>query len=170
MLLIFLIQKIYFVTLQISQYTIIRCDDDCIFRSIWSPTPSILFCKCSSWWFIQFGARGNMRADIYSICYLIINFLSQVIVMIWSFRVLVTWRKRQNFLAHRWGTMNYKVEETTRPQFHGDWIEHEIAGEREHIIHYPSWKRWLKYCISIPLTAFFTITLLIGMLVVYANR
>jgi len=93
-----------------------------------------------------------------------------VIVMIWSFCVLVHWRKRQNFLAHRWGTMNYKVEETTRPQFHGEWIKSEIAGELEHVIYYPYWKRWLKYCISIPLTAIFTITLLIGMLVVYANR
>ncbi len=91
-----------------------------------------------------------------------------VVLMIWSFFVMVTWRKRQNFLAHRWGTMNYKQEETTRPQFRGEYKQCEIT--KEMIVHYPSWKRWLKYCISIPLTVAFTVVSLIGFLIVHANR
>jgi len=91
-----------------------------------------------------------------------------IILMIWSFFVMVEWRKRQNFLAHRWGTMNYKEEETTRPQFRGEYKTCEITGAM--IVHYPSWKRWLKYCISVPLTVVFTVVSLLGFLIVHANR
>ncbi len=90
------------------------------------------------------------------------------IVMIWSFLVMVSWRKRQRFLAHRWGTLNYKEEETTRPQFHGIYKQCEITSEW--IVYYPSWKRWLKYMISLPLTAAFTVATGIGILIIYANR
>ena len=100
-----------------------------------------------------------------------------VVLMIWSFHVMVSWRKRQNFLAHRWGTMNYKQEEITRPQFRGEFRKCEVTKEfkrceitGEAILYYPSWKRWLKYCISIPLTVAFTVISLLGFLIVHANR
>ena len=91
-----------------------------------------------------------------------------VCVMIWTFIVLVNWRKRANFLAHQWGTMNYKEQETTRPQFHGEYVKDEITGED--ILHYPKWKRWLKYCISFPITLLFTFGTLFVILWVHANR
>ena len=81
---------------------------------------------------------------------------------------MINWRKRQNFLAHRWGTLNYKEEETTRPQFQGKHAHCHITNEMR--IHYPAWKRWLKYCISVPLIVVFTVSSLIGMLMIYANR
>ena len=64
--------------------------------------------------------------------------------------------------------MNYKQEETTRPQFRGEYKKCEITGEQ--IVHYPSWKRWLKYCISIPITVAFTVVSLVVFLIVHANR
>ena len=81
---------------------------------------------------------------------------------------MINWRKRQNFLAHRWGTLNFKEEETTRPQFQGKHAPCHITNEMR--ICYPAWKRWLKYCISIPLIVVFTVSSLIGMLMMYANR
>ena len=64
--------------------------------------------------------------------------------------------------------MNYKAQETTRPQFKDDYVQDEITGEW--IIHYPKWKRWLKYSISFPLTIFFTAGTLILILWVHANE
>ena len=91
-----------------------------------------------------------------------------VVVMLWTFVVLVNWKKRANFMAYRWGTMNYKEQETTRPQFKGNYTQDEIT--REWIVTYPKWKRWLKYCISFPLTLFFTGGTLLLILWVHGNR
>ena len=94
--------------------------------------------------------------------------LFSIVVMIWTFIVLINWKKRANYMAHRWGTMNYKEQETTRPQFKGDYVTDEITGEW--IVTYPKWKRWLKYCISFPLTLLFTLGTLVLILWVHANR
>ena len=91
-----------------------------------------------------------------------------VVVMLWGLFVMITWRRRSNFLAHKWGTLNYEEEETTRPQFKGDYRRCEIT--QEWVVFYPSWKRWLKYCVSFPLTLAFTILSTIGILMVHANR
>jgi Calcium-activated chloride channel len=91
-----------------------------------------------------------------------------VVIMIWSFNVLVKWRQRSNFLADRWGTMNYKEQETTRPQFKGEYRRDEITGEW--VIYYPPWKRYVKYAISFPITLAFTASTLILILMVHANR
>lgn len=91
-----------------------------------------------------------------------------MVVMLWSFIVMVNWRKRSNFLAHRWGTMDYIEQETTRPQFKGDYRKDEITGEW--VVYYPSWKRWLKYLISFPVTLAFTVGTLVLILLVHANR
>lgn len=90
------------------------------------------------------------------------------VIMIWTFVVLINWKKRANFMAYRWGTMNYKEQETTRPQFKGEYTLDGVTGEW--IVTCPKWKRWLKYCISFPLTLLFTGGTLLLILWVHANR
>ena len=90
-------------------------------------------------------------------------------VMIWSFVVMATWRRRSNFLAHQWGTLDYKEDEIARPGFRG--TEHRVCPITDtYVEYYPPWKRWLKMCISIPLTVGFTIVTLLGILILYGNR
>ena len=91
-----------------------------------------------------------------------------MVIMLWTFVTLANWKKRANLLAHRWGTMNYKEQETTRPDFHGTPTIDEIT--QEPILVYPKWKRWLKYCVSFPLTLLFTGGTLLLILWVHANR
>jgi hypothetical protein len=89
-------------------------------------------------------------------------------VMLWTFNVLGTWRQRSNFLAYRWGTMNYKVQQTTRPEFKGDYVRDEITNEW--VVKYPQWKRWTKYLISFPVSILFTTVAILLILLVQANR
>lgn len=89
-------------------------------------------------------------------------------VMLWTFLVLVNWKKRSNFLAYRWGSMDYKVQETPRPEFHGEYVVDDIT--QEWVVKYPKWKRWLKYIISVPISVAFTVTALLLILLVHANR
>ncbi|MGK3733942.1 MAG: hypothetical protein ACI90V_000778 [Bacillariaceae sp.] len=91
-----------------------------------------------------------------------------MIVMIWTFVVLVNWRKRSNSLAYQWGSMDHKEQETNRPEFQGEYVTDPITNEW--VIKYPRWKRWLKYLISIPITAAFTCLSLFLILLVHANR
>ena len=91
-----------------------------------------------------------------------------MVVMLWTCIVLLNWRKRANFLAYRWGTMDYKKQETTRPQFQGDYTRDEITNDW--VVTYPKWKRWLKYMISFPLTLLFTTGTLLVILWVHSNR
>eukprot|EP00536_Pseudo-nitzschia_multiseries_P003744 jgi/Psemu1/186611/e_gw1.59.127.1 len=98
-------------------------------------------------------------------------------VMIWTFTVLVNWRKRSNALAYRWGSMDHKEQETNRPEFQGEFVRDPKTNEyvvdpitNEYVIKYPRWKRWLKYMISIPISAFFTGLALFLILMVHANR
>lgn len=91
-----------------------------------------------------------------------------MVVMLWTFIVLVNWRKRSNYLAYKWGSMDYKEQETTRPEFHGEYVVDPITNEWE--IKYPKWKRWLKYSISVPITLFFTGFVMMLILVVHYNR
>jgi hypothetical protein len=91
-----------------------------------------------------------------------------MVVMIWTFMVLLNWRKRSNLLAYKWGSMDYKVQETPRPEFHGEYVVDEIT--KEWVVKYPQWKRWLKYSISVPITCFFTGLAVLLILLVHANR
>jgi len=92
-----------------------------------------------------------------------------ILVMIWSFVVMVTWRRRSNFLAYQWGTLDYQEEEVARPEFKG--TEYHVCPiTNTYIPYYPPWKRWLKMCISIPLTLGFTIVTLLVILIVHGNR
>ncbi len=89
--------------------------------------------------------------------------------MIWSFVVMVTWRRRSNFLAYNWGTLDYQEEEVARPEFKG--TRYDVCPiTNTWIPYYPPWKRWLKMCISIPLTVGFTMATLLGILILYGNR
>jgi hypothetical protein len=89
-------------------------------------------------------------------------------VMIWSFVVLVNWKKRSNELAYRWGSIDHEIQETPRPEFHGEYVVDEIT--KEWVVKYPKWKRWLKYLISVPITVAFTGTVMLLILLVHANR
>jgi len=89
-------------------------------------------------------------------------------IMIWSFVVMVTWRQRQNYLAHRWGTLNYQEEETTRPQFFGSYKQDPIS--KEWTIHYPSWRRWMKYIISFSVVFAMTAGTTYVVMLVFSNR
>lgn len=94
-----------------------------------------------------------------------------IIVMIWSFVVMVTWRRRSNFLAFQWGTLDYQEEEVARPEFKGTIsTDHVCPITETYIPYYPPWKRWLMMCISIPLTLGFTVATLLVILTVYGNR
>lgn len=91
------------------------------------------------------------------------------LVMIWSFVVMVTWRRRSNFLAYQWGTLDYQEEEVARPEFKG--TRYDVCPiTNTWIPYYPPWKRWLKMCLSIPLTLGFTMATLLGILILYGNR
>ena len=91
-----------------------------------------------------------------------------MVVMIWSFIVLVNWRKRSSDLSYRWGSMHQEIQETPRPEFHGEYVMDDIT--QEWVVKYPPWKRWLKYMISIPICIAFTGTALMLILLVHANR
>ncbi|KAL7532498.1 hypothetical protein ACHAXR_004666, partial [Thalassiosira sp. AJA248-18] len=91
------------------------------------------------------------------------------LIMIWSFVVMVTWRRRSNALAYQWGTLDYQEEEVARPEFKG--TEYHVCPiTNTYIPYYPPWKRWLKMCISIPLTVGFTFVTLLLILIFYGNR
>jgi len=89
-------------------------------------------------------------------------------VMIWTFLTLINWRKRSNSLAYKWGSMDYKHVETTRPEFYGTYMRDPITDEW--VIKYPRWKRWLKYMISFPISMVFAGLALFLILFVHANR
>jgi len=91
-----------------------------------------------------------------------------LVVMIWTFIVLVNWKKRSNYLAYKWGSLDYKEVETNRPEFYGKYMRDPITDEW--VIKYPIWKRWLKYMISLPISLFFAGFSLFLILLVHANR
>ena len=81
---------------------------------------------------------------------------------------MISWRQRQNDLTYRWGSMNYQVDETPRPQFYGNFKYCHV--EKRSVLTYPSWKRWVKYSISFPLTLMFTAIAFLGIIMIYTNR
>ena len=104
------------------------------------------------------------------------------VVMLWSFLTMVSWNKRAKVLAHRWGTLNYEEEETTRPQFKGSYkrvpnpanptesifVRDPITNEL--VFNNPWWKRALTFSIGILLTLGVTLGLLVMILIFNANR
>ena len=71
-----------------------------------------------------------------------------VLVMIWTCFLLVFWRQRSASLAYRWGVLDYENQETERPQFRGKrYVDKDTMEIRKY---YPTWKRVLKYAMSVP--------------------
>lgn len=91
-----------------------------------------------------------------------------MVVMVWTFMVLINWRKRSNLLAYKWGSMDHKDKETPRPEFRGEYVVDEIT--KEWVMKYPQWKRYLKYLISIPISCAFTGLAVMLILLVHYNR
>ena len=94
--------------------------------------------------------------------------LFSITVMIWTFLLLLNWKRRSNLLAYSWGSIDYKDKETPRPEFHGEYVIDEITGEW--VVKYAAWKRWIKYVISIPIILFFTGMAVVLILLVHYNR
>ena len=65
--------------------------------------------------------------------------------------------------------MDFQEEEIARPEFKGT-EDRECPITKTYVAYYPPWKRWLKMCISIPLTVGFTIITSIGIFILYGNR
>jgi hypothetical protein len=86
-----------------------------------------------------------------------------VIIIMWSCFLLAFWRQKAATLAHRWGVLDYEVEEAERPQFKGQYAYDPNLGEIRKL--YPSWRRLLKYLVSYPLIAFFVGSVLILMII-----
>lgn len=86
-----------------------------------------------------------------------------VLIIMWSCVLLAFWRQKAATLAHRWGVLDHDVEETERPQFKGKYTFDPTMGEIRKL--YPSWKRFLKYCVSYPIIMFFVGSVLVLMIV-----
>jgi len=118
--------------------------------------------------------------------------LTKFAIMIWSFRVMISWKQKQNDLAFKWGSMNFIEDESPRPQFYGErdvlrvkrkvFIEKNIAesdGRSEikeiETLHYvvknpPRVQRWLKYCFSISMSLVVSFGALFVILILHKNR
>lgn len=54
----------------------------------------------------------------------------------------------------RWGVLHFEQEEQTRSQFWGKEKRDNVTGR--FVPHYPSWKRWATYAVTMPVMAGFT--------------
>jgi hypothetical protein len=91
-----------------------------------------------------------------------------IILMIWISFLLVFWRQKASTLAYRWGVLDYEVDETERPEFHGSEVIDDLTGEIRKI--YPLHKRFLRYLISTPVwSSIILLTLLIMTTVFYSQ-
>ncbi|RYG67325.1 hypothetical protein EON64_07705, partial [archaeon] len=91
-----------------------------------------------------------------------------VLVMVWICFMLAFWRQKQSALAYKWGVLDYEVEETERPQFRGEYFEDDLTGEVHK--HYPMYKRFLRYLITIPVIAAAIFVILLIMLTVFYSQ
>ncbi|CAM9303634.1 unnamed protein product, partial [Ectocarpus fasciculatus] len=121
------------------------------FFSRWLVLPSILG-------FVVFCAQVHERKLDHWLC-----LPYAVIIIMWSCVLLAFWRQKAATLAHRWGVLDHEVEETERPQFKGKYTYDPNLGEVRKL--YPSWRRFLKYCVSYPIILFFVGSVLILMIV-----
>ena len=91
-----------------------------------------------------------------------------VFVIIWACFMLVYWRQKSSYLAHRWGVLNYETEETDRPQFRGKYVYDESSGEVRKT--YSLWKRVGKYFLTIPVMVLSIFGVLVVMTAVFASQ
>ena len=84
-----------------------------------------------------------------------------IVVMVWTCFLLVFWRQRSSALAFRWGVLDYEIQETERPQYKGTrHVDPETLEVRKY---YPTWRKVLKYCISVP-ALFCVMTVMLGIM------
>jgi hypothetical protein len=67
--------------------------------------------------------------------------------------MLAYWRQHASSLAYKWGVLDYEIEETERPQFKGTVVVYDEISE-ENVKVYPTWRRVLKYLISLQILMF----------------
>uniref|UniRef100_K3X8X4 Anoctamin transmembrane domain-containing protein n=1 Tax=Globisporangium ultimum (strain ATCC 200006 / CBS 805.95 / DAOM BR144) TaxID=431595 RepID=K3X8X4_GLOUD len=72
--------------------------------------------------------------------------LYAMFMALWTSAFLITWTRRASTLAYKWGTLGYEDAETTRAEFYGDPAVSTQTHKR-----YPSWRRYLKYAVTLPL-------------------
>ena len=86
----------------------------------------------------------------------------------WSTLFIEMWQRESKVLAHRWGVSNYEThQEKQRIGFKGDRVVDPASGAVTW--EYPEWKRWLKYCISIPSLSIFGLMCLYLMILIFAD-
>ncbi|TMW62806.1 hypothetical protein Poli38472_005424 [Pythium oligandrum] len=88
-----------------------------------------------------------------------------IFMALWTSAFLIAWKHRAATLAYRWGTLGYEDEEVTRPEFYGDPAVSTDTTKR-----YPSWKRYVKYVVTIPSVLVSIVLVLILTLYVFSTR
>jgi hypothetical protein len=111
------------------------------FFSRWLVLPSILG-------FIVFCVQVNTGRMDHWLC-----IPYAIFIITWSCVLLAFWRQKAAALAHRWGVLDYEVEETERPQFQGIYVYDSSTGEQRKV--YPAWKRLAKYMVTYPIVFIF---------------
>ena len=91
-----------------------------------------------------------------------------VFIIFWVCFMLVFWRQKSSYLAHRWGVLDFEAEETDRPQFRGKYVYNESTGEIRKM--YSLWKRMGKYVVSIPVMILSIFAVLVVMTAVFASQ
>lgn len=91
-----------------------------------------------------------------------------IIVMIWACFLLAFWRQKSSAFAHRWGVLDYEVEEAERPEFYGNYEYDDTTGEVRKV--YPQWKRTLKYMITVPVIGLLVIVMILIMSTVFYTQ
>jgi hypothetical protein len=91
-----------------------------------------------------------------------------IFVMLWATFMLAYWRQKQSALAHRWGVLDYEVEETERPQFKYQLQYDDASGEYRKV--YPVWKRGLRYLVSLPVLATIMVVVLLLMFTIFSTQ
>ena len=85
-----------------------------------------------------------------------------IFVMVWACFMLVFWRQRSSSLAYRWGVLDFEAEETERPQFKGSAVVYDDELD-EAVVVYPTWRRMVKYALSVPVLLVFMLGMLLAM-------
>lgn len=90
--------------------------------------------------------------------------LYSLFMALWTSAFLLAWQRQAARLSYRWGTLGYEEAETTRPEYYGDRIKGNVNAtvgnpkndnmnlsyEPTFERHYPAWKRYIKYCVTVP--------------------
>ena len=67
---------------------------------------------------------------------------------LWGSVFLSRWRSQQRGLASLWNVDDLREAEVVRPEFVGERVHSRLTGAVS--LHYPSWKRALKRCVTVP--------------------